>query len=63
MWGNANGNGLGFGTVLFLVLLVLKLTEVIDWSWLWVSAPLWAPIAVLVFVAAPLTALSKGRRS
>lgn len=26
---------------LFLVFLVLKLTHVIDWSWWWVTAPLW----------------------
>ena len=30
---------------LFVTLLVLKLTGVIDWSWWWVSAPLWFPIA------------------
>ena len=33
------------GFLLFLVFLVLKLTNVIQWSWLWVSAPLWVPIA------------------
>lgn len=27
--------------LLFLVFLVLKLTAVIDWSWWWVTAPLW----------------------
>lgn len=43
--------GIGLGTVLFIVFLVLKLTEIIDWSWWWVTAPLWIPVAiVLVFV-------------
>lgn len=36
----------GFGTVLFLVFLILKLTKTIDWSWWWVTAPLWIPIGV-----------------
>ena len=26
---------------LFLIFLILKLTGVIDWSWWWVTAPLW----------------------
>lgn len=38
---------------LFLVFLVLKLTGAIHWSWWWVTAPLWAPVAfVLVTLAA-----------
>jgi hypothetical protein len=28
-------------SVLFIVFLVLKLTEIIDWSWWWITAPLW----------------------
>ena len=45
---NSNSsNGLGIGTVLFIVFLVLKLTHVIDWSWWWVTAPLWMPIILL----------------
>lgn len=32
--------------VLFVVFLVLKLTEVIDWSWWWVTAPLWGAAAL-----------------
>lgn len=40
-------SGIGFGTLLFLVFLVLKLTNVIDWSWWWVTAPLWIPIVII----------------
>lgn len=36
--------------LLFLVFLVLKLTEVIDWSWLWVTAPLWAGLALMLVI-------------
>jgi hypothetical protein len=38
----------------FLVFLILKLTGVIDWSWWWVTSPLWlaalATVAGLVLV-------------
>jgi len=51
---NDNGTaGLAwFETALFLVFLVLKLTHVIAWSWWWVTAPLWIPLAfgVLLFL-------------
>ena len=40
--------GTGFFNLLFLVFLVLKLTKVIDWSWWWITAPLWGPLAALV---------------
>lgn len=40
--------GISLGTILFIVFLVLKLTETIDWSWWWVTAPLWIPVAIVV---------------
>lgn len=40
----------GICTVLFLIFLVLKLTNTIDWSWWWVTAPIWAPLGVLVII-------------
>ena len=39
---------IGFFSVLFIVFLTLKLCGVITWPWIWVVAPLWVPIAVLV---------------
>ena len=38
--------GMGIGMVLFIVFLVLKLTGTIDWSWWWVTSPLWIPLAL-----------------
>ena len=35
-------------TILFIVFLVLKLTGNIDWSWWWVTSPLWLPLALLL---------------
>jgi hypothetical protein len=36
--------GMGIGTILFLIFMTLKLTGDIDWSWWWVTAPLWIPL-------------------
>lgn len=32
---------IGLVDALFIVFLTLKLCDVIDWSWWWVTAPLW----------------------
>jgi hypothetical protein len=42
--------GTSFCNLLFLVFLVLKLTKVINWSWWWVTAPIWGPIALVVAI-------------
>jgi hypothetical protein len=39
-------SGMGIGMILFIVFLVLKLTGTIDWSWWWVTSPLWIPLAL-----------------
>ena len=47
--------GLGIGTVLFLIFLTLKLAEVgpvADWSWWWVTSPLWIPLALVGVIVA-----------
>jgi len=36
--------------MLFLIFLVLKLTEVIDWSWWYVTMPLWVGLAIGLFL-------------
>jgi len=45
-----SGGGIGLGTILFLIFLVLKLTNHIDWSWWWVTAPLWIPIVLMIVI-------------
>jgi hypothetical protein len=50
MANNNTSNGIGFGTVLFLVFLILKLTGNIDWSWWWVTSPLWIPLLLAVVI-------------
>ncbi len=44
--------GIGLGGVLFVVFLVLKLTHLIDWSWWWVTAPIWIPVLFVIVVLA-----------
>lgn len=46
-----SSGGFGLTTAVFLVFLVLKLTgtgPVADWSWWWVTSPLWIPYALLM---------------
>ena len=47
-----SSNGLGLGTILFLIFMVLKLTNYINWSWWWVTAPLWIPLLIILGVLA-----------
>lgn len=59
---NSTGSGIRFFGILFIVFLFLKLTHVIDWSWWWVTAPLWGCIVlgiVLAFVGVILTVIGK----
>ena len=53
---NASG-GIGLCGILFIVFLVLKLCNVITWSWWWVTAPLWIPVALLVSILVVLLAI------
>ena len=39
--------GLGFMGALAILFIALKLLNQIDWSWWWVTCPLWGPLAVL----------------
>jgi hypothetical protein len=44
-----NGNSsapIGFGGALLILFITLKLTGVIAWSWWWVLALLWIPMAI-----------------
>jgi hypothetical protein len=36
----------GFATMLFIIFLILKLTDVINWSWWYVTLPLWLGPAI-----------------
>ena len=38
--------GTSLGMVLFLIFISFKLTGIIDWSWWWITAPLWVPLVL-----------------
>lgn len=46
---------------LFMAFLVLKLCGVIHWSWWWVTAPLWVPLAAFVVAAFVMVVVTRGR--
>lgn len=45
-----SGGGVGLGSLLFVLFLGLRLTGHIDWSWWWVTAPLWGPLALVLSI-------------
>ena len=44
--------GVSLTSILGVVFIVLKLTGVISWSWVWVLAPFWIPLALVVLILA-----------
>lgn len=60
---NNNQEGIGFLGLLGIVFIILKLTDVIDWSWWWVTLPLWggAALGLSVFVLVLLWIGSRSR--
>lgn len=52
--------GLSFTTVLLIIFIVLKLVGSIAWSWWWVLAPLWVPVAfwlIIIFIGLIIAAV------
>ncbi len=48
---NSNSGGVGICTVLFIVFAVLQLAGVVEWSWWWITAPIWLPILLWLALA------------
>lgn len=49
--------GIGFVGLLTIAFIVLKLCHVIEWSWIWVLAPLWITAAAVLLLLLPLLIL------
>jgi hypothetical protein len=45
-----NSGNLSLSLIIFVVFLTLKLSGVIDWSWWWITSPLWLPFALVLVV-------------
>lgn len=43
--------GLSLPVVVFVVFLILKLTNLVTWSWWWITSPLWIVAALVVVLA------------
>ena len=56
--------GVSVAGLLGVAFIILKLCGVIDWSWLWVLAPVWIPLAVALFALAIvlIVATVKGKK-
>jgi hypothetical protein len=60
MSNSSSSGGIGLVGATFIVFLVLKLIGTIDWSWWWVTAPLWGsallaiPVVVIVLLVIAL---------
>lgn len=48
---NHTHSGIGFPGLLTLLFIALKLLNQIDWSWWWVLAPAWIPLALILGAA------------
>ncbi len=48
---SGSSGGISLGGAVFIVFLVLKLTGTIDWSWWWVTSPLWIGVSLLLAIA------------
>lgn len=46
-----SSGGIGILGIMFLIFMTLKLTGFIDWSWWWVTAPLWGGIVLTILIA------------
>lgn len=51
---SSSSGGIGFLGALALLFIGLKLTGYIDWSWWWVTAPLWGGAALFLIIIGAL---------
>jgi hypothetical protein len=50
-----HSGGIGFFGLLTIVFITLKLLGYIEWSWVWVLSPIWAPFLLILIIGIPLT--------
>ncbi len=47
----SQAGGIGFFGLLTIAFIILKLCGVIQWSWLWVFAPIWIPTTLILGIS------------
>jgi uncharacterized protein (DUF983 family) len=55
---SSSSAGIGFFGLLGVAFIILKLCHVINWSWWWVTAPLWGGLAIAVVLSVVVALLS-----
>ena len=40
--------GIRLPMLLFIIFMILKLCKVIDWSWWWITSPLWIVFIIII---------------
>lgn len=45
---SSGSTGVIFWTLLAVAFIVLKVTHLIDWPWVWVLAPIWIPVGIVL---------------
>tara|TARA_R110002020_G_C16002823_1_gene750429 strand:+ start:486 stop:665 length:180 start_codon:yes stop_codon:yes gene_type:complete len=50
MENNNYSSALGTCRILLITFIILKLTDNIDWSWWWVTSPLWIPLVIVTLM-------------
>ena len=62
MASNSSNGGIGFVGLLTIVFITLKLTGYIDWSWVWVTSPIWITALILFSIIFILMAFGAASR-
>lgn len=60
--GTLRGGGITFPGMLAIVFITLKLTGHIDWSWVWVTSPLWISLLLRLTIIGLEELISHGER-
>lgn len=47
---SSSSSGIGFLGLLQVAFITLKLTKIIGWSWWWIMAPTWIPVALFIII-------------
>lgn len=55
----SSSGGIGFCGLLTILFITLKLLDKIDWSWWWVLAPAWIPLAICVVVVSVILIIAR----
>ena len=59
---SSSSGGIGFFGLLVILFIALKLTGYIDWSWWWVTAPLWGCLVMILAALFVVLTIASARK-